>query len=113
MHVYFKKVKLPKKEKRCIILSEFGGLVLPIEGHRIKGNSVYKKFASKEEYLKAYKNMIKRDVINNIPLGLSACVYTQLSDVEEEANGFITYDREVVKVDPSEIKTINDDIKLD
>ena len=113
MHVYFKKVKLPKKEKRCIILSEFGGLVLPIEGHRIKGNSVYKKFASKEEYLEAYRNMIKRDVINNIPLGLSACVYTQLSDVEEETNGFITYDREVVKVDPSEIKTINDDIKLD
>ena len=74
---------------------------------------MYKKFASKEEYLKAYKNMIKRDVINNIPLGLSACVYTQLSDVEEETNGFITYDREVVKVDPSEIKTINDDIKLD
>ncbi len=110
MHVYFKKVKLPKREKRCIILSEFGGLVLPIEGHRIEGNSVYKKFNGKEEYLNAYKEMIKRDVISNIPNGLSACIYTQLSDVEEETNGFITYDREVVKVDVNDIKDINDEI---
>ncbi len=112
MHVYFKKVKLPKKENRCIILSEFGGLVLPIEGHVIKGNSVYKKFKTKEEYLKAYEEMINRDVIANIPLGLSACIYTQLSDVEEETNGFVTFDREVVKVSPEEMKAINDKIIL-
>lgn len=112
MHVYFKKVKLPKKENRCIILSEFGGLVLPIEGHRIEGNSVYKKFETKEEYFKAYEEMIKRDVVDNIPKGLSACIYTQLSDVEEETNGFITYDREVVKVSEKDIKVINDKIVL-
>ena len=112
MHVYFKKVKLPKKEKRAIILSEFGGLVLPVEGHLIKGNSVYKKFKTKDEYLKAYKEMIGRDVISNIPKGLSASIYTQLSDVEEETNGFVTYDREVIKVDVQDIKDINDKIKL-
>ena len=112
MHVYFKKVKLPRREKRCIILSEFGGLVLPIEGHIIEGNSVYKKFETKEEYLNAYKEMINRDVINNIPLGLSACIYTQLSDVEEETNGFVTFDREVIKIEPVKFKEINDQIKL-
>ena len=112
MHVYFKKVKLPRREKRCIILSEFGGLVLPIEGHRIEGNSVYKKFDSKEAYLQAYKEMINRDVINNISHGLSASIYTQLSDVEEETNGFITFDREVVKINPQDIKDINDKIHL-
>ena len=112
MHVYFKKVKLPKKEERCIILSEFGGLVLPIEGHRIKGNSVYYKCKSKEDFLNRYKEMIKRDVVSNIPLGLSASIYTQLSDVEEETNGFITYDREVIKVDTKDIKEINDEIRL-
>ena len=112
MHVYFKKVKLPRKEKRCIILSEFGGLVLPIEGHRIEGNSVYKKFENLKEYLKAYQEMIERDVISNIPLGLSACIYTQLSDVEEETNGFITYDREVIKINTKDIKDINDKIIL-
>ena len=112
MHVYFKRVKLPKKENRCIILSEFGGLVLPIEGHLVKGNSVYKKFATKEDYLKAYQEMIELDVINNIPKGLSATVYTQLSDVEEETNGFVTYDREVIKIEPSKFKEINDEIHL-
>ena len=112
MHVYFKRVKLPKKENRCIILSEFGGLVLPIEGHRIEGNSVYKTFKTVDEYLNAYKQMIELDVIKNIPLGLSATVYTQLSDVEEETNGFVTYDREVIKLDPCRIKEINDKITL-
>ncbi len=112
MHVYFKRVKLPKKENRCIILSEFGGLVLPIEGHVIEGNSVYKKFNSKEDYLKAYQEMIELDVLSNIPKGLSATVYTQLSDVEEETNGFVTYDREVIKIEPSKFKEINDKIHL-
>ena len=56
--------------------------------------------------------MINRDVINNSPHGLSACIYTQLSDVEEETNGFITFDREVIKVSPQDIKQINDQIKL-
>ena len=92
-------------------MSEFGGFVLPIEGHMIKGNHVYKSFSSKEEWLEKYKATIQRDVIDNIPKGLSAIVYTQLSDVEEELNGFITYDREVVKIDPNEIKKINDQIK--
>ena len=56
--------------------------------------------------------MINLDVLENIPKGLSATVYTQLSDVEEETNGFITYDREVVKIDPIRIKEINDKIHL-
>ena len=112
LHVYFQRIKLPRKENRCKIVSEFGGLVLPIEGHVIEGNSVYKKFASKEEYLKAFEEMIKVDIIDNIPLGLSAAIYTQLSDVEEETNGFITFDREVIKVEPEKIKAINDKIHL-
>ena len=106
LHVYFKKVKLPKDE-RCIVLSEFGGLVLPIEGHIIKGNSVYRKFKDKDSFLEAYRKMIIRDALENMPKGLSACIYTQLSDVEEETNGFITYDREVVKVEPKQIELIN------
>ena len=112
LHVYFKKVKLPKTKQRAIILSEFGGLVLPIKDHIIKGNSVYKKYNNKEDYIKAYEEMIERDVIANIPKGLSASIYTQLSDVEEETNGFITFDREIVKVDPAIIKNINDKINL-
>ena len=112
LHVYFRGVRLPREKKRSIILSEFGGLVLPIEGHVIEGNSVYTKFENKEDYLKAYKKMIERDVIKNIPKGLSASIYTQLTDVEEETNGFITFDREIIKIEPKLIKEINDKIHL-
>lgn len=113
-HVYFKPFRLKKPripEKRAIILSEFGGFVLAIENHMMKGNHVYKSFKTKEEWLSKYIETIRGDVIDNIPKGLSAVVYTQLSDVEEELNGFITFDREVVKVNPSQIKKINDHIK--
>jgi len=114
-HVYFKpfKLKFPGNPgKRAIILSEFGGFVLPIDGHKIDGKKVYKSFDSKEKWLEKYRVTIQRDVINNIPKGLSAIVYTQLSDVEEELNGFVTFDREVIKTNPSLIKIINDKIKL-
>ena len=111
-HVYFQKVKLSNREKRCQIVSEFGGLVLPIPGHIMEGDPVYKTFKTKEEWLTAFEEMIKRDVINNIPNGLAASIYTQLSDVEEEMNGFITFDREVVKVEAESIKAINDQVHL-
>ena len=114
-HVYFKPFKIKKcknLQERAVILSEFGGFVLKIEGHMIEGNHVYKSFKTKEEWLEKYKSTIKRDVIDNIPKGLSAIVYTQLSDVEEELNGFITFDRQVVKVEPEKIKEINDQIHL-
>ena len=113
-HVYFKHFKLKNRDKtqqRAIILSEFGGFVLPIEGHMINGNHVYKSFKDVDSWLAKYEDTIQKDVIDNIPNGLSAIVYTQLSDVEEELNGFVTYDREVVKVDPTKIKEINDKIK--
>ena len=114
-HVYFKPFKLRKNknsQERAVILSEFGGFVLKIEGHMMEGNHVYKSFKTREEWLEKYKSSIHHDVIENIPKGLSAIVYTQLSDVEEELNGFITFDREVLKVEPDAIKKINDDIKF-
>ena len=115
LHVYFKKVKLPKSRQvkhRSIILSEFGGFVLPIKGHMMNGKKTYRSFNDKDKWLEQYQKCIQRDVINNIPKGLSASVYTQLSDVEDECNGFTTFDRKIVKVEPSIIKDINDKIKL-
>ena len=112
-HVYFKPFKLKSPGnpgKRAIILSEFGGFVLPILDHKIDGKKVYRSFKSKDKWLQKYEATIQRDVIKNIPNGLSAIVYTQLSDVEEELNGFVTFDREVIKIEPKFIKSINDKI---
>ena len=114
LHVYFKPAKI-KKQKTCsrsIILSEFGGFLLPIKDHMMQGKKTYKVFNDYTKWIKQYQKCIQRDVINNIPKGLSACIYTQLSDVEEELNGFITFDREVTKVNVDDIKEINDKISL-
>ena len=108
-HVYFKNFKCKKdKYDRAVILSEFGGFVYPIEGHKQIGKKTYRSFDNVEEWLKQYKKSIELDVINNIPKGLSAIIYTQLSDVEDELNGFVTFDREVTKIDPSLIKEVNE-----
>ena len=60
----------------------------------------------------AIKNLIKKQIFPNIKRGLSASVYTQLSDVEEEVNGFLTYDRKILKVDKYLIKKANDLLKI-
>ena len=113
LHVYFKPVKMPKARQingRAVILSEFGGFVLPIEGHMQTGKKTYRSFKDYASWLAMYEKCINRDVINNISKGLSATIYTQLSDVEDELNGFVTFDREVEKVNPEDIKKINDKI---
>ena len=108
-HVYFKNFKMKtNKTNRAVILSEFGGFVYPIEGHMQIGKKTYKSFTNEIDWLERYKKSIEVDVLKNIPLGLSATIYTQLSDVEDELNGFITFDREVVKIDTTKIKEIND-----
>ena len=112
-HVYFKRFKpvLPQKTpQRAIILSEFGGFVYPIKGHMQKGNHVYQSFKDYDSWKAKFTESIELDIKKNIPLGLSAMIYTQLSDVEEELNGFVTFDREVVKVEPNDIKKILDEI---
>ena len=114
MHVYFKKVKVKKPAKtpqRAVILSEFGGFVYKIENHNQNGKKTYKSFKDKESWLARYSKCINEDVVKNIPNGLSASIYTQLSDVEDECNGFMTFDREVVKANIDDIRLINDKIK--
>ena len=54
------------------------------------------------------QKLILNGLISNINKGLSASVYTQLSDVEGEINGLLTYDRKVLKVDKKLIKRAND-----
>ena len=50
---------------------------------------------------------MQREVIPAKAKGLSAAIYTQLSDVEQETNGFVTYDREIVKMDTTRVRSIN------
>lgn len=108
LHIYWRPVRLPK-DARCIALTEFGGYSLPVEGHYAKNKKAfgYKFLKNKEELEVGLKRLYERDIIGNIEKGLSAAIYTQVSDVEDEINGLLTYDRKVEKVDKEKMMEIN------
>lgn len=115
IHRYIVPVQVPKKEKnRAFVLSEFGGYSQILDGHVWnKAKSFgYMMFGSKESLTKAYRRLFEKQIIPNIAKGLSATVYTQVSDVEFEVNGILTYDRAVVKVDEATLKELNSKMKL-
>lgn len=99
VHNYFRKLKVEKDDKRAFVISEYGGYACHITGHssveRVFG---YKKFDALEALSKAYKELYEGQVLPLIEKGLSGVVYTQLSDIEEEVNGLVTYDRKVIKI---------------
>jgi hypothetical protein len=87
------------EEKRAIVLGEFGGLGLAVQNHTWqKENWGYRKMTDPEQLLLRYEEYYAR-VWDFINAGLSASVYTQITDVETETNGLMCYDREVLKMD--------------
>ncbi|MBG6234150.1 beta-galactosidase/beta-glucuronidase [Pedobacter sp. CAN_A7] len=96
-------------QKYVLVLGEFGGLGLPITGHtwQQKDNWGYQTFKNPEDMFKRYNEFTVR-LEEFINLGLSAAVYTQTTDVEGEINGFMTYDRKVMKMPVNQLKVVND-----
>ncbi|TCC88606.1 beta-galactosidase [Pedobacter frigiditerrae] len=94
--------------KRALVLGEFGGLGLPLDGHTWQQgkNWGYKTFTNADEMLKNYSLFIEQ-LKSLIEKGLSAAVYTQTTDVEIEVNGLMTYDRKVLKMQPSKLRAIH------
>jgi beta-galactosidase/beta-glucuronidase len=90
----------PAVTDRAMVLGEFGGLGLPIKGHtwQDEKNWGYRSFKTSEELTEAYIGLIKNLQPMIEATGLSAAVYTQLTDVETEVNGLMTYDRKVIKL---------------
>ncbi len=115
VHVYFKKLRLPSDKKRAVCLTEFGGYSYKDETHsaNLDNTYSYKQFDNLQQYNAGVAELYERDVIPWITRGLSAAVYTQLTDVEDEVNGLLTYDRKVLKINPETIKAINSRINLD
>lgn len=96
-------------EKQVIVLGEYGGLGLPLEGHtwQDKNNWGYQSFTSQSELLAKYEEYITalQDLIRK---GLSAAIYTQTTDVEIETNGLMTYDRKVIKMPEARLRNIHE-----
>lgn len=106
-HIYFKPLKPKRLDGKPLALTEFGGYAHRIHGHcfgeSVYGYRVFKdRLAFEDAVVRLYENEVKPLVKS----GASAFIYTQLSDVEDETNGFVTYDREVVKVDVDRIRAV-------
>jgi beta-galactosidase/beta-glucuronidase len=110
IHTYFKALAPEKPdERRGVILSEFGGYALKLDGHIWNPETEfgYKKFQSQEALMEAYIDLLETQLKPWVKDGLSGAVYTQTTDVEIEINGYLTYDREVVKMDETRLKDIH------
>ena len=105
--IYFKPLKVFSAEKRPAVLSEFGGYSYIVAEHVYGNNSFgYKMFKTQAEFEDALCKLYENEVMALVNAGVSALVYTQLSDIEDETNGLITYDREVVKVNKDRCREV-------
>lgn len=111
IHIYFKS-KVLKPDKRPLFLSECGGFTYKDLDHCFNPNKTYGYGACKSvtELTDRIISMYEKMVIPAIEKGLCGCIYTQLSDVEDEVNGFYTYDRAICKIDKKRIKELSDRI---
>ncbi|MBS1419838.1 MAG: glycoside hydrolase family 2 [Oscillospiraceae bacterium] len=107
-HVYFRRYSFkPDKKGRAVLLSEFGGY-----GHRVLGHCFgnkdfgYKKFEMPAQLEIAIEELYQGQIGPARLQGLSAAVYTQLADVEDELNGLLTYDRKVAKIAPEVVRKL-------
>ena len=102
-HVYFRKVKLKGDGKKPLILSEFGGRTYKAEGHVFNPDKTYGygSCGSLEQLNAAVRKLYLEEVLPCMEKGLCAAVYTQVSDVEDEINGVLTYDRKLCKLNPA------------
>ena len=107
LHIYYTKLKVPK-DVRPVVLSEFGGYSMKVDGHVYAEKEFgYKKFKTQESLMKALEILYVKKLLPLIEKGLCGAIYTQVSDVEEEINGLVTYDRKVVKVPVSFMAKLN------
>jgi len=92
-------------EKRALVLGEFGGLGMPVNGHTWQNerNWGYRSYDTPEALTDAYVTLLSRLHPLIADPGYSAAVYTQTTDVEIEVNGLMTYDRAVIKMDEGRI----------
>ena len=111
-HIYFSKLEVTPSTKP-FVLSEFGGYSWKPEGHVFNTEKTYgySKYDDQKDFTAALCRLYTEHILPMIPQGLCAAVYTQVSDVEDETNGLLTYDRRVAKVTPEEFAPISEQLK--
>ena len=112
LHVYFRPyVFKPDRRGRAVILTEFGGYNCLVPGHSFNDRDFgYKRLGDADKLRAALEELYSQQIAPAYEQGLAAAIYTQVSDVEDELNGLITYDRQVVKIP---LETVRNIVKVD
>ena len=112
-HIYFSPWNSLKVSDKPLVLSEFGGYALPVEGHLFNPEKAYgyKSCKSLEDFQSSIEKLYREKVLPAAKNGLCAAIITQVSDVEDEINGFLTYDRKVSKADQAAMQRIAQDLQ--
>ncbi len=112
-HIYFKTIELEVKE-RPLFVSECGGYTRSVKGHIFNSKRAYGYGGAEDEesLTEMIVEMYHKMILPGIPKGVCGCVYTQLSDVEDEVNGLYTYDRKVCKVNKEKMKELAKELCL-
>ena len=106
-HNYFYPLHL-HPGRRTVALTEYGGIAWPMPGHEPQGKTYgYGTAKDKEDLTARYKTLQLKTILPQLEKGLSALVYTQLTDVEDEVNGLFTYDRAALKPEAVVIRSVN------
>ena len=104
LHIYFRRLRLGR-EDRPQLLSEFGGYVLKLPAHSFNPDRTYgyRLCRDRAQFVRDLRALYETEVLPLARKGLCGAVYTQLSDVEDETNGLLTFDRAVSKLSPADI----------
>ena len=107
LHIYFRKLH-PGKGQKPLLLSEIGGWCWKVPEHSFNQEKTYgyRQYKDRAVFVKDLRGLYLDQVLPLIPKGLCGTIYTQVSDVEDETNGLLTYDRRVAKVLPEELADI-------
>ena len=106
-HVYFKPFKMPKSDMP-VVLSEFGGYVYKDAEHSFNPDKTYgyRYFKKREDFENALVKLYAEEIVPSVKNGLCAAIYTQVSDVEDETNGLVSYDRKLCKVSAERMQSV-------
>ena len=108
LHIYFADISKTIKKRNCpVFLSEFGGFSFKISGHafNLKNTYGYRYYEDPDSFQNALIELYRSQILKNKE-NLVGCIYTQVSDVEDETNGLFTYDRKVLKIEPERLRSV-------
>ncbi len=116
-HAYLRPFEMPRRrarrwrrDDRAVALTEYGGFSMRVEGHDWSPREFgYRHLEDSESFTEAFAEL-HEPLAGAVRQGLAATVYTQLSDVEDELNGLLTWDREVLKIDAVVVRRVTADL---